>query len=217
MQHPSLLDDVIRAYEDGRRNRQPEHPRGSEIDHQLKSRRLLDRKISRLGTSQDLVDVRGSSTVRVGIVGPVRHESAGVDELALARYGRQTSLGQRRDDLFSMRLGQGVDANDRGIGSLPGGRIERGFKVANSSDVEEVRPKSHRTRRPLRIRRIPTMAAPRGAHNDSGAQPRAAREPFCDKLQPSRRSSVCSGSLGGRRRAHRALPTRRIDEHGVRR
>ena len=58
---PVLFDQLVGAQEEGLRDRQPERLGGLEIDDQLELRRLLDRKIGRLGTLQDSVDVGGGA------------------------------------------------------------------------------------------------------------------------------------------------------------
>jgi hypothetical protein len=52
--------DFVGAGEDRWRNGQPERLRSVEVDDKLKPRRLLDRQIGRLGTSEDLSDVNAS-------------------------------------------------------------------------------------------------------------------------------------------------------------
>jgi hypothetical protein len=53
------LDDVVRLRQQRRRDREAERFRGLEVDHQLELCRLLDGKVSRLGTFQDFVDIGG--------------------------------------------------------------------------------------------------------------------------------------------------------------
>ena len=54
-------DDLVRAREQRRRDREPERLRCLEVDHQLELGRLLDGKITGLGACEDLVDEDGGA------------------------------------------------------------------------------------------------------------------------------------------------------------
>src|SRR5215212_11197183 len=53
-----LLDHVIGAHEQRRRDREAQRLRRLEVDHQLQLRRLRDRNITWFGALEDVVDVR---------------------------------------------------------------------------------------------------------------------------------------------------------------
>ena len=63
-----LFDDLVGAGEDRWRDRQAERFGGYEIDDQLECRRLLDRKIGRLGALEDFFPRK----CRSGDVWPMR-------------------------------------------------------------------------------------------------------------------------------------------------
>src|SRR6266478_2160789 len=65
-----LLDHLVRPLQQGVRNRKPERLGGLEVDHQLKSRGLLNGKLRRLRSPQDLVDEIRRPTVHFGKVWP---------------------------------------------------------------------------------------------------------------------------------------------------
>jgi hypothetical protein len=58
-----LLDYSVRFCEDAAWNREPDLLGGFQVDHQLKFRGLLHRKIGRLGPLQNLINVDGCATV----------------------------------------------------------------------------------------------------------------------------------------------------------
>src|SRR5690349_9974547 len=68
------FDHPVRTRQDRLRNLDAERFGGLEIDHQLDTRRQLDRKIGGLGALGDLVDVGRELPVRVPQVGAIRHE-----------------------------------------------------------------------------------------------------------------------------------------------
>src|SRR5262245_27597523 len=76
-----LLDHVVRAPEERRRKDETEHLGSLEIDHQLELGRLLDGQVAGLGALEDLVDIGGRASERVGRAGPIGHEAAVVHVL----------------------------------------------------------------------------------------------------------------------------------------
>src|SRR5260370_36737137 len=58
------LNDLIRPLQERGRDRETESPGGLEVDHQLELRRLLDREVSRLRSSQDFVYIVRCVAVR---------------------------------------------------------------------------------------------------------------------------------------------------------
>src|SRR5439155_21860871 len=84
-----LLDHVVRPKQHRLWDGQPQSLRGSEIDHQLELRRLLDGQVGRLGALQDLVYVGGRPPEHVPNAGPVRQQAASLGGLNRCRHGRQ--------------------------------------------------------------------------------------------------------------------------------
>src|SRR5438128_10007634 len=80
----TLLDHLIRPQQERLRDREAEGLGGLEVDHQLKSRGLLNGKLRRLRSPQDLVDEIRRPTVHFGKVWPIRHETPVLGELARA-------------------------------------------------------------------------------------------------------------------------------------
>src|SRR5262245_6025179 len=85
--------DLVRPLEQPLRNRQAQSLRGLEIDHQLELHWLLDGQVGGLGALQDLVDVRGGTSVEITEARPVRHETPGLHTLPDAVCCRQAAPG----------------------------------------------------------------------------------------------------------------------------
>jgi hypothetical protein len=76
-----LPDHLGRLEEEGWRNRQTELLGRLEIDDQLERRRLLDGQISRLDSFEQFIDIIGGTFETLRIVGGIRQEAAGLDEV----------------------------------------------------------------------------------------------------------------------------------------
>src|SRR5215470_14028342 len=87
-----LLDQLIRTSEQRRRNGQAQRLRGLEIDDQREFRRLLDRKITGLGTPENLVDVGRGAAMHLRLVGPVRHQETRLRLQSAPAHRRQPLL-----------------------------------------------------------------------------------------------------------------------------
>jgi hypothetical protein len=72
----ALPNDFIRPIQHRLRNRHANLLRRLQIDHELELRRLLDGKISRLGTFEDFVHIRSGAPVRFPRVPPVGYKPA---------------------------------------------------------------------------------------------------------------------------------------------
>src|SRR5258707_111956 len=114
----ALFDDLIRALQERRRDRQAERLGGLEVDHEVELRRLLDRQIARPGAPKDLVNVPGEATQHVGIINRVGHQSANVDERGLRIHGRQTILRDELHELPTVAPEQNI--LDQQEGTYPG-------------------------------------------------------------------------------------------------
>src|SRR4030088_2295386 len=71
-----LLDHLVGAHEDRRRNRDVKRSRRLQVPGQDEARRLLDRQIGRARALEDRVSKRGGAAVTLVEVGTVGHHSA---------------------------------------------------------------------------------------------------------------------------------------------
>jgi len=74
-----LFDHLVSLSVQRGRYGEPERLCGLEIDDQFELGRLLDRKIGRLGTFQDAIDIRCGSSEEIERVNAVRHEQAAIN------------------------------------------------------------------------------------------------------------------------------------------
>src|SRR2546421_11267938 len=74
------FDHLVGAREQGRGHGEPQGPRGPEVDDELELGRLLDWQVARLRALEDAIDEVGAATKHVGIVRPIRDETAGINE-----------------------------------------------------------------------------------------------------------------------------------------
>src|SRR6266849_9525441 len=102
-----LLDDLVRPRQQRLRDHQPERLRGLEVDHQLKFGGLLDGKIARLGPLEDLVDVASSTSLHLGSIYSIGHETAWLNKhLELIDCG-DPMRGRKIEDGLSMHEHEG--------------------------------------------------------------------------------------------------------------
>src|SRR5882672_4984312 len=95
----ALLNHLIRALQERRRDRQPEGLRGLEVDDQLELSRLFDGEIGGLRTLENAVDVRGRALHKMLAVVAVGHEPPGLDKISRWNDRRQSVLGGEVEDL----------------------------------------------------------------------------------------------------------------------
>src|SRR6185295_19374076 len=69
------FNDLIRSLQERRWDREAEGLGGLEVDGELEFRRLLDRKISRLGASQNLVYIDRTTSRHLGDIHSIGHEA----------------------------------------------------------------------------------------------------------------------------------------------
>src|SRR5262245_8177159 len=77
------FDHLIRSRQHIRRNRQTDLLGRFQIDDELELLWLLDWQVSRFGTLEDFIHVRGGATVQVENVHAVKHQSPGFRKLAI--------------------------------------------------------------------------------------------------------------------------------------
>jgi hypothetical protein len=90
----SLFDHLVGGRQNRRRNCKTQRLCGFEIDHQIEFRRLLNRQISRLGSSRDEIDVLCGTTLHHGEAWSVGQQSARVHDFAKAEH-RYNPIAQR--------------------------------------------------------------------------------------------------------------------------
>src|SRR5262245_52352158 len=83
-----LLDHLVRALSQRRRDRDPEPLGRLEIQHQRQIGGLLDGEVAGLGAPEDAVHVDRAASVHIDEVRPIGHEAPGVDPLLLRGHRR---------------------------------------------------------------------------------------------------------------------------------
>ena len=109
------VNDPIRAQQKGWRDRQTERLRSLEIEHELESGGLFDRKIGGPGALEDLVDIDGGSPDKVATEGSVGDEPTALHILPQLVHDGQPILRREGNDPVDVTLMDGV-----------GGHQERG-------------------------------------------------------------------------------------------
>src|SRR5262245_846721 len=100
------FDDLVGTREHARWHFDAERLGSLEVDHQLVVGWLLDRKIARLLTLEDAVDVAGRVPVYVDRIGPVGDQAAAVDKVSERVDRGQPVPGCQRDDKIAMNRGR---------------------------------------------------------------------------------------------------------------
>ena len=77
--HDRLLDHLIRPRQQRRRDGEAEGLRGLQVDDEVEFRRLLNRKIARLGALENLIHIIGGASEKIEIIWRVRHQAPGWD------------------------------------------------------------------------------------------------------------------------------------------
>src|SRR5713101_1966184 len=78
---PRLLDDLVGADQERLGNGQAEGFSGLEVDEQLELGGLLDGKVGRLGTLENLVDVDGGATPHIDAARPIANQATGCGKI----------------------------------------------------------------------------------------------------------------------------------------
>src|SRR5262245_38867813 len=87
-----LLDDLVRSPQHRGRDGEAESFGGLRVDHQLKLRRLLDGKVTRLGTFEDPIDIARRTVMKIDKVGTIGHQPACFHVMLVLVDARQTVL-----------------------------------------------------------------------------------------------------------------------------
>src|SRR6266508_4219472 len=106
--HYALPNDPVRSRQDIRRNRQADLLCRFQIDDEFELLRLLDGKISGLGSFEDLVDIGGGAPEQVGNARAVGHKPPGFHMFSLSVYRREPALYREFCNLFSARIKDGA-------------------------------------------------------------------------------------------------------------
>src|SRR5215472_10288564 len=94
----SSFDHIVGASEQQWRYGKAERLGGLKIDRQVEPGRLKKWNVAGVRAAQNSVDVLGRSLAQFGEVALIRHQSAGLDELALSLDRRQPCLTDQRDE-----------------------------------------------------------------------------------------------------------------------
>src|SRR5215813_7560449 len=92
------LNHLVRPREEGCRNRQPKRLGRLEVNDQLELGRLLDWEVGGLGSLENAIDIRGSTSRKILAVATVGHEPANLDKESRWKDCRQPLLGSEGDD-----------------------------------------------------------------------------------------------------------------------
>src|SRR5882724_2020727 len=122
---PPSVNDLIRASQERRRDRQPDRLRGSEIYDQLELRGLLDGQVGGFGALEELVHVDGRAPIQVKLVWAIDHETAGLRVLRRPPINRwEAPLRRELCNLPSLIPEYGVRENQERARAFPGHRRE---------------------------------------------------------------------------------------------
>src|SRR5262249_33850735 len=101
-QNSSLLDHLVGASEQHRGHVETERLGRLQIDHQLLFGRLLHRKVCRLLTLEDAIDVSGRLPKLIRKIGPVGNQTAILDEGGCEVDRRKLVSGGKPDDQLTV-------------------------------------------------------------------------------------------------------------------
>src|SRR6516162_584339 len=131
----NLLDDLVGAGDQRRRNGEAESCRCLEIDDKFDLRRLLYRQVCGLCSLQDFIHVARCATVLAGKIGSIAHESANFDMLAITINRRQTCLCCKVSNLPTPRIKSCVRRDEQTFNALHAQRRERRIKPVGSANL----------------------------------------------------------------------------------
>src|SRR6516162_10934973 len=145
-QHSCSFDHLVGAQQERLRNGQAECLGGREIDDKLESGWLLDRNITGLCATQNLVDQLGRAPELIRVVWAVGHETARLNKRAGIEHRRQSRAERKRHDASTVGVNECI-AHDVKCVRLCLEHLERGCNILGSSDFEwrdfDPEPASH--------------------------------------------------------------------------
>src|SRR5512144_1172997 len=107
------FDDLVREREQGRRHLEAKHSSRFDIDGQLEFGWCLCRQITRIGTFQDAIDIRGRATKNISGLWSVGDQRTFASKLRVGEDRRKTMLRCRADDQIAMYDGIGIRRNEQ--------------------------------------------------------------------------------------------------------
>src|SRR5215510_9885731 len=142
-----LLDQLVRARVQRRRDRQPKCLGDLDVNDQLELSRLLDGQVGGLGPLQDLVHVRGAAPVEIEKARPVRHETPGLHTLPDAVCCRQAAPGCEVCEPCSVGVEYRVGNYEECSHTLCGHCRECAVELGGTSGLQELKLHSQRPSR----------------------------------------------------------------------
>src|SRR3954447_19659896 len=106
-----LLDHLIGAQQQRRRDRKAQYLRSLEIDDQLNIGRLLNRQISRLFTLENAADIGANRSVLIVDICAVAHQAPSLGKLTKAKDRGQLITTRKSGELLYMRKEKRVGTN----------------------------------------------------------------------------------------------------------
>src|SRR6266487_1233978 len=108
-----LLDHLVRPRQHRLRDRQAESLGGLEVDDQLVLDRRLHRKVGRLRTLEDEIDIASRAPKIIGQVNSVGQEAAEFSEETVRIDGRKMVASRQRCDLYAMSISEAIRHHDK--------------------------------------------------------------------------------------------------------
>src|SRR3989442_2015491 len=145
----AVLNHFIRPQQERLRDRQAERPGRLHVDRQLERGRLLDREVSRLSPSENLVQVRRASSVQVRVIRSVGYEPADLDKFSGSVHRGKLMFHGKFNELSSVRCEYHVIELDQAASAAS--LAENAFKIVGFANRKELQLDSERPRGDLRF------------------------------------------------------------------
>src|SRR5215472_9319459 len=130
-----LVDHLVGASQQRRRDGEAEHFCGGQIDNEIKLGRLLDWNVGGLGPVQNLIDQLGGAVELVREIWPVGHESPSLDKVASTEDCRQPRTERQRKNSSAVGGNESILRDVKCI-RLGLERLEGGTDILRSSNFE---------------------------------------------------------------------------------